>query len=85
MENKDRLKILLVDDSRLCRMVLRAYFTPFNVDIQEAENGEKALNIMRDSKVELVILGAHCWHPASRGGPLAEATAAAVGVDFSLN
>ena len=50
------MKILVVDDSRLCRAVLTAYLAPYDVDLSEADSGEKALEILRDVKVDLIIL-----------------------------
>ncbi len=53
---KDKLKILIVDDSRLLRMITRAYLAPYEVDIIEASDGEKGLEILRKSNIDLVIL-----------------------------
>ena len=50
------MKILIIDDSRLCRAVLTAYLAPYDVDLAEAECGEEALQMLRDDKKDLVIL-----------------------------
>jgi len=50
------MKILIVDDSRLCRAVLTAYLTPYKADLVEADSGERALEMLRDDKADLIIL-----------------------------
>ncbi len=53
---KNKLKILIVDDSRLLRMITRAYLAPYEVDIVEASDGEKGLEILKNNDIDLVIL-----------------------------
>lgn len=48
--------ILIVEDETRIRFLLRDYFTRENFFIYEAENGEEALNIFKDKKIDLIIL-----------------------------
>lgn len=47
--------ILVVDDELLIRDLLYDFFTDQGWDISVAENGEKALEILRDRKIDLVL------------------------------
>lgn len=47
--------ILVVDDELLIRDLLYDFFTGQGWDIAVAESGQKALNIMRQKKVDLVL------------------------------
>ncbi len=53
------MKILVVDDSRVMRNVLKNILKEKNIDessILEAGDGQEALKIMREQKVNLVLL-----------------------------
>ncbi len=47
--------ILLVDDSKLMRVLLRKILQPYDVEIFEAENGKEALDFLAKSKIHLII------------------------------
>ncbi len=49
-------RILLVDDSRSVRRMLEASLQPWGFEVQHAENGAKALALLRASPVDLVFL-----------------------------
>ncbi|MDS0526358.1 response regulator transcription factor [Clostridium sp. SHJSY1] len=48
--------ILIVEDEFRIRFLLRDYFSKEGFTIYEAENGEEALNIFKEKKVDLIIL-----------------------------
>jgi len=50
------MKILVVDDEKLIRDVIREYALIENYDIYEAENGLKALDIIEKEEIDLIIL-----------------------------
>lgn len=49
------MKVLVVDDSRLQRRILRASLARWGFDVAEAESGEAALNILREQPVDIVL------------------------------
>jgi two-component system, chemotaxis family, chemotaxis protein CheY len=50
-------KILLVDDSTAVRMVERRFVAPLGMEILEADNGQSALNVVREhSDVDVILL-----------------------------
>jgi two-component system, chemotaxis family, chemotaxis protein CheY len=49
-------KVLVVDDSSTLRRVVREALSVFEFDIQEAENGIKALECLEESTFDLIIL-----------------------------
>jgi DNA-binding NtrC family response regulator len=51
-----REKILIVDDENLIRWTLRERLQKEEYEILEAENGEKALSILNDEDVDLILL-----------------------------
>ncbi len=51
----DQRSILVVDDELLIRDLLYDFFNSQGWDISVAENGEKALEILRAKKVDLVL------------------------------
>jgi CheY-like chemotaxis protein len=53
---QDKLKILVIDDEMHIRLIIRAYLAPYNTDIIEAKDGKEGLEIMRNTKVDLVIV-----------------------------
>lgn len=48
--------ILIVEDETRIRFLLKDYFTREDFFVYEAENGELALNIFKDKKIDLIIL-----------------------------
>ena len=51
-----RLKILICDDESLIRNVIKEYLLMENYEVLEAENGEEAIDIVRDHDVDLVVM-----------------------------
>ncbi|MFH1416631.1 MAG: response regulator [Elusimicrobiota bacterium] len=54
----DRLKILVVDDEMYVRLIVKAYLSPYKVEIIEAVDGKEGLDILREdyAEIDLVIL-----------------------------
>ena len=50
------LKVLVVDDSSTLRRVVREALSIFEFEIQEADNGHKALEYLNESEFHLIIL-----------------------------
>lgn len=50
------MKILVVDDERLIRNVIREYLENEKYEVVEAENGFDALRVLETNKVDLIIL-----------------------------
>ena len=50
------MKILVVDDEKLIRMVINEYLSNANYDVYEAVDGEQALDILKREKFDLLIL-----------------------------
>jgi len=53
---KGRLKVLIIDDTKFERMIVKAYLKPYNMDIFEAVDGKEGLDVMRRNAFDLVIL-----------------------------
>ena len=53
---EEKPKVLIVDDDLTNRTMLQAMLTPLNYDVLKAENGIKALEIMKKMEVDLVLL-----------------------------
>ena len=51
-----RLKILICDDESLIRNVIKEYLLMENYEVLEAENGEEAIDIVRNHDVDLVVM-----------------------------
>lgn len=49
-------KILMVDDSRTFRLLVRKVFEPFECELFEAENGKEGLEVAAREKPDLIIL-----------------------------
>jgi len=49
-------KILIVDDETHIRMIMKAYLAPYDIDVIDTRDGIKALDIMREQDVDLVVL-----------------------------
>ena len=50
------MKILVVDDEKLIRNVIREYLLNEKYEVLEAENGFDALRVLNENKVDLIIL-----------------------------
>ena len=50
-----RRRVLVVDDSRLQRRILRAHLGRLDVDVVEASSGEEALERMREDRFDIVV------------------------------
>ncbi|MGM0568093.1 MAG: response regulator [Elusimicrobiota bacterium] len=49
-------RILLVDDEIHIRLIIKAYFAPYEADIVEARNGKEALSAMENENPDLLVL-----------------------------
>lgn len=56
MEEKQYAKILVVDDEDRIRRLLRMYLERENYDIDEAENGDEALELALNNEYDLIML-----------------------------
>lgn len=50
------MKILVVDDEMLIRNVVREYLTLENYEVEEASDGDEAINLFRNNDYDLVIM-----------------------------
>jgi two-component system cell cycle response regulator len=50
------MKILSVDDSKTIRMIVKRTFTPYDVTVVEASNGEEGLAAAAAEKPDLIVL-----------------------------
>lgn len=50
------IKVLIVDDNRASRDLIRAILKPVRCDVIEASNGQKALDLLRQEHPSLVLL-----------------------------
>ncbi len=50
------MKILVVDDEKLIREVIKEYCENENYEVDEASNGEEALNLIQNNSYDLLIL-----------------------------
>ncbi len=48
-------KLLLVDDSKTCRSLVKPYLEQEGYEVIEAENGENALKIIREDKIDIIV------------------------------
>ena len=51
------MNILVVDDEKLIREVIKEYLLLDNFNVYEAENGENAIDIFKKNNIDLVIMG----------------------------
>lgn len=58
-EDASGLKILLVDDSKLSRTVIKGFLAHRNVEIIEAESGTEGLRLARKTAFDLIFLDQH--------------------------
>ncbi|MFC2091704.1 response regulator [Elusimicrobiota bacterium] len=52
----ERLKILLIDDEIDIRMILKAYLSPYHVEVIETDDGTEAIGILNEQDIDLIIL-----------------------------
>jgi len=57
--NLTGLKVLLVDDNKVNRMVAATFLKPHGLDVTEAENGEVALAALSKDPFDLVLMDIH--------------------------
>ena len=50
------MRILVADDEKLIREVINEYCTNDGFEVDEAENGEVAVNLVKENDYDLVIL-----------------------------
>lgn len=50
------MKILICDDEALIRNVIKEYLLLENVEVLEAENGQEAIDIVKDKDVDLIVM-----------------------------
>jgi len=50
------LKVLIVDDSKTIRMIVKKAFKPYDCELFEAENGQVGLELAAGEKPDLIIL-----------------------------
>jgi signal transduction histidine kinase len=55
----NRLRVLIVDDNDINRLVLRTFLDPYNIPYKEAANGEEALALLNNNVFDLVLLDIH--------------------------
>ena len=56
MDLQNERSVLIVDDSRLNRLVIAEYFKAKDFIIHEVEDGKEALDFLHDKKVDLILL-----------------------------
>jgi len=52
---KEKYKLLLVDDSKTCRKLIKPALEQEGYEVIEANNGEQALKIIRKQKIDIII------------------------------
>ena len=50
------MNILVVDDEKLIRDVIKEYLIEEKMQVYEAENGKKAIEIVKDSEINLIVM-----------------------------
>ncbi|MBE6155273.1 MAG: response regulator transcription factor [Firmicutes bacterium] len=50
------MKILIVDDEKLIRDVIKEYLELEKMEVYEAENGEQAINIIKNNEINLIVM-----------------------------
>jgi CheY-like chemotaxis protein len=56
VEDEMALKVLIVDDSKTIRMIVKKAFKPYDCELFEAENGQAGLELAASEKPDLIIL-----------------------------
>ena len=49
-------KVLIIDDDKIIRDLLRAQFEGRDIDVIEAENGDAGVDLARSSQPQLIVL-----------------------------
>jgi len=57
--NSAKIKVLLVDDSKLSRTVMKGFLADRGFEIIEAENGAESLNLAKQYNFDLIFLDQH--------------------------
>lgn len=52
---EQKTKLLLVDDSKTCRRLIKPFLEQENYEVIEADNGEQALKIIRSMKIDIIV------------------------------
>jgi len=52
---EEKIKLLLVDDSRTCRRLVKPSLEQEGYEVIEADNGEQALKLIRENKIDLIV------------------------------
>ena len=50
------MRVLVVDDEKLIRDVIKEYLLLENIEVEEASNGEEALNKVRQEDFDIIIM-----------------------------
>jgi two-component system chemotaxis response regulator CheY len=56
MDNSTAPKVLLIDDSRSIRMILKRMMTSLGFEVLEAENGQVGLNVLAEHNGEVAFI-----------------------------
>lgn len=54
--DEDNLKILIADDEMHIRLIIKAYFAPYKVEVYEAKDGKETMGILKENNIHLLIL-----------------------------
>ena len=58
-DSSDGPKVLLVDDSRLGRTMMKEYLSKHELDIYEAENGQESIKLAKQHRFDLIFMDQH--------------------------
>ena len=50
------MRVLVVDDEKLIRDVIKEYLLLENIEVEEASNGEEALNKVKQEDFDIIIM-----------------------------
>lgn len=50
------MRVLVVDDEKLIRDVIKEYLLLENIEVEEASNGEEALNKVKQENFDIIIM-----------------------------
>ena len=50
------MRVLVVDDEKLIRDVIKEYLLLENIEVEEASNGEEALNEVKQEDFDIIIM-----------------------------
>ncbi|MFC2048902.1 response regulator [Elusimicrobiota bacterium] len=51
-----KLNLLIADDEIYVRIIVKAYFAPYDLEIFEAKDGKEAMQILKSEEIDLLIL-----------------------------